>query len=269
MFAFLTVARFSRAQEGFFSSWEDRVRVTTSDQPAWPVPVVTPSSGLVQLFRTDFARQITPAETTTWNYGNTKGMDIIPWYKTELDIAAPPYIQHNSTAKDGFGDLSMLLKYRIVSANEKNGAYSVSVSLTGTIPTGNYKNGSTNASIAPAIYAGKGFGKFDVQSSLSATLPTGDTAKLGRLVVWNVVAQYKIGKIFWPEIENNATFYHGGSNDGKVQDFVTPGLMVSKIKLMSDLGNRLAFIFGAGEQIATSHYHAYNHGLIFTARLAF
>jgi hypothetical protein len=36
-----------------------------------------------------------------------------PWYKTELDIAAPPYIQHNSTAKDGFGDLSMLLKYRV------------------------------------------------------------------------------------------------------------------------------------------------------------
>jgi len=27
-------------------------------------------------------------------------MDIIPWYKTELDIAVPPYIQHNSTAKD-------------------------------------------------------------------------------------------------------------------------------------------------------------------------
>jgi len=269
VFTFLAFACFSHAQEGFFSSWEDRVRATTAEQPAWPVPVVTPSSGLVQLFRTDFVRQVTPAETTTWNYGNTKGVDIIPWYKTEFDIAAPPYIQHNSTAKDGFGDLSMLLKYRVISANEKNGAYSVSVSLTGTIPTGSYKNGSTDASIAPTIYGGKGFGRFDVQSSLSATLPAGDTAKLGRPVVWNVVAQYKLAKIFWPEIENNATFYHGGSNDGKVQAFVTPGLMVSKIKLKSNPGNRLALIFGAGEQIATSHYHAYNHGLIFTARLAF
>jgi hypothetical protein len=45
-------------------------------------------------------------------------------------------------------------------------------------------------------YAGKGFGKFDVQSSLSAILPTGDTAKLGRLVVWNVVAQYRVGELF-------------------------------------------------------------------------
>ena len=106
-----------------------------------------------------------------------------------------------------------------------------------------------------------------MQSSLSATLPTGDTAKLGGPVVWNVVAQYKIGKILWPEIENNATFYYGGSNDGRVQDFVPPGLMVSKIKLMSDPENRLALIFGAGEQIATSRYHAYNHGLIFTARM--
>src|ERR1051326_3095307 len=119
VFMFLAFARTSHAQEGFFSSWEDRVRATVAEQPSWPVPVVTPSSGLVQLFRTDFVRQISPVETTTWNYGNTKGIDIIPWYKTELDIAAPPYIHHNSTVKDGFGDLSMLLKYRVISANEK------------------------------------------------------------------------------------------------------------------------------------------------------
>jgi hypothetical protein len=65
-------ARLSGAQERFFSSWEGRVRATIADQPAWPVPVVTPSSGLVQLFRTDLVRQITAAETTTRNYGNTK-----------------------------------------------------------------------------------------------------------------------------------------------------------------------------------------------------
>jgi len=64
-FTFLAFARFLRAQEGFFSSWEERVRATTAEQPAWPVPVVTPSSGLVQLFRTDLVRQITPSETTT------------------------------------------------------------------------------------------------------------------------------------------------------------------------------------------------------------
>ena len=77
-------------------------------QPAWPVPVVTASSGLVQLFRTDIVRQITSAGTTTWNYGNSKGLNIVPWYNVELDLAVPPYIQHNSSAQDGFGDFSMV-----------------------------------------------------------------------------------------------------------------------------------------------------------------
>jgi len=83
------------------------------------------------------------------------------------------------------------------------------------------------------------------------------------------VGQYRVGKFFWPEIENNATFYHGGANDGRVQNFVTPGLMVSKFKLEHDPLNRLALVFGGGMQIATTHFHTYNHGLIFTTRMLF
>ncbi|HLJ26509.1 MAG TPA: hypothetical protein VKY85_07350 [Candidatus Angelobacter sp.] len=269
MFAVLALPPFVHAQDGFFASWENRVRTTSAEQPGWAVPLVTPSSGIVQLFRSDFVRQITPSESTTWNYGNSKGLDIIPWYQTELDVAVPPYIQHNSAAQDGFGDFMMLLKYRIVSADEQHGAYSVSASVAGTIPSGSYKNGSTDATIVPTIYGGKGFGRFDVQSSLSVTLPAADTAKLGRPVGWNVVAQYRIGKMFWPEVESNAMYFHGGPNDGKTQDFVTPGLMVSKIKLSREATNRLAIVFGIGEQIATSHFHTYNHALILTYRIAF
>ena len=62
-----------------------------------------------------------------------------------------------------------------------------------------------------------------MQSSLGAVLPTGHTDQIGRPLNWNVVAQYRIGKVFWPEIENNATFFHGGPNDGRVQNFITPG----------------------------------------------
>jgi hypothetical protein len=269
MIALLALASFAYAQDGFLSSWEDRVRTTLAEQPAWPTPLVTANSGLVQLFRTDFVRQITPTEITTWNYGNGKGLDIIPWYKTEFDITVPPYIQHNSPAiKDGFGDLSMLLKYRILSDNETH-PYSISASLGGTIPTGSYTNGSTAGTISPTLYGGKGFRKLDVQSTVGMALPTGFTSKLGRPVSWNSVAQYKVGKIFWPEIENNATYFHGGPHDGKTQDFVTPGLMLSRFKLEHDARNRLSLTFGAGEQIAVSHYHGYNHGLIFTSRLAF
>ena len=265
----LVLASFAHAQDGFFSSWEDRTRSTLAAQPAWPTPLVTANSELVQLVRSDLVRQITPTEITAWNYGNSKGLDIIPWYKTEFDVTVPPYIDHNSrTTKDGFGDVSLLLKYRILADGETH-PYSMSVSAGGTIPTGNHANGSRTGTIAPTVYGGKGFRRLDVQSSVGETLPTGYTAKLGRPLAWNSVAQYKLGKFFWPEVENNATYFHGGPHAGKTQDFVTPGLILSKFKLEHDASNRLSLTFGAGEQIAVSQYHSYNHGLVFTSRLAF
>jgi hypothetical protein len=69
------------------------------------------------------------------------------------------------------------------------------------------------------------------------------------------VGQYHAGKWFWPEIESNATFYHGGANDGRVQNFVTPGLMLSKFKLEHDERNRLALVFGGGMQIVDAISH--------------
>jgi hypothetical protein len=230
---------------------------------------VTASSGLLQVARTDFARQITPAGTDTWNYGNTKGISLVPWYNVEFDVLAPPYIQHNSTAKDGAGDFSMLLKYRLAAGNSEHGDYSLSFSVAGTLPTGSYNNGSLAATIAPTLCAGKGFRRFDVQSTLAAVLPADDATKLGRPVLWNAVGQYHVWKWFWPEIENNATFYHGGAHDGQTQNFITPGLMLSKFKLERDPRNRLAFLFGGGMQIATSQFHTYNHGLALTTRLLF
>lgn len=268
--AMLSDSEWCAAQsEGFFASWENRVRDTLAQQPSWPIPVVTASSGLLQVARTDFVRQIAPAGTDTWNYGNSKGVNIVPWYKVEFDVLLPPYIQHNSKAQDGFGDASLLLKYRVAAANEESGNYSVSLSLGGTMPTGEYKNGNLAATISPSLCAGKGFGKFDMQSTLGAVLPADDTTKMGRVVAWNTVAQYRIGKFFWPEIESNATFYHGGPNDSRVQHFITPGVMVSKFKLERDPRNRLALMFGGGMQIATTQFHTYNHGLALTARMQF
>ena len=257
------------AQEGAMASWEDRVSQTAAQQPTWAVPAITPPSGLTQLVRADFMRLSMPIGTTTWNYGNSKGLNLVPWYRTELDVAVPPYLQHNSTAADGFGDFALLLKYRIASGNEQHGAYSLSASIGGTIPTGSYKNGSPEAALIPAIYAGKGFRRFDVQSSLSATLPAADAAKLGRALTWNVVGQFHIAKLFWPEIENSSSFFHGGANDGRKQNFIAPGIMVSKIKLGNAPGGHKALILGAAEQIATTHFHLYKHALVLSTRMAF
>ncbi len=257
-------------QSNFFSSWEARVRSTSSQQPSWAVPVFTPSSGLVQLVRADIMRQYTPTHTTTWNYGGSKGLALIPWYRTEIDFLPPPYIQHNTpTAADGAGDLSTLLKYRLLGANEKHGAYALSAGIAATAPTGSYKNGAADGTIAPTIYLGKGFRSLDVQTAVSESLPTGHTRTLGRPIAWNSVLQVKVGKIFWPEFEMNTAFFRGGSNDGRIQSFASPGLMISKIKLVHDPLNRLALVFGAGEQIAVSRFHSYNHALSFTTRIVF
>lgn len=255
--------------EGFYSRWEARTNAIQSKQPGWAVPLVTTYTGLFQVVRTDILRQTTPALTHTWNFDNSKGVNLILSNRTEVAINLPPYIEHNSTAKDGAGDMSFLGKVRIASGNAQHGAYTLCAFAIATIPTGSYKNGSTDASIAPSLGAGKGFGRFDVQSTIGATLPTGNPAiaAAGRPIVWNTAAQVHVAKLFWPEVESNATFFKGGTNDRKMQEFITPGLLVGKCGLHPSVpGSRPGLAFGAGMQIAASHFHAYNHGLVLTVR---
>ena len=257
------------AQTGFFKAWEERVRATSARQPAWPVPVVAPSSVIVQLARVDFLHQYTSTHTETWNYDNGKGVNLIPFARTEFDINLPPYIQHNAPkVKDGAGDVSFVAKYRMFAANE-GGNYSTAVQVAFSVPTGSYKNGTAASTVTPTVVAGKGFGKFDIQSAIGGVLPMSSALAIGRTISWNTVAQYKVGKYFWPELEANASYYHGGPNDGKNQTFLTPGLIVSKIKLRKDPKDRLGLVLGTGMQIATSHFHSYNHGLVLTGRLTF
>lgn len=254
----------------FVKAWEKRVRLTSSQQPGWAVPVFAPSSGLVQLIRFDAVRQLTPTHTATWNIDGGKGFNFIPWYKTEFDVNLPPFFLHNARGNiDGPGDFSMLLKYRFLGANETRGNYNVSAAIAGSAPTGSYKNGSADGAITPTVFVGKGIRSFDVQSSAAITLPTGHTAAVGRPIAWNTAFQDRVNRIFWPEVEINSTFFRGGPHDGKTQTFISPGFEVSKIKLTANETSRLAIVFGAGEQIAVTHYHAYNHALSFTSRLVF
>jgi hypothetical protein len=268
----LTATSTSSKSGNFYARWSAQTNAIQAKQPAWAVPLVTTYTGLFQVVRTDVLRQIAPARTDTWNFDNSKGVNFITPGNLEFDIDLPPYIEHNSAAVDGWGDFSFLAKYRIASGNPEHGTYNLSVWALTTVPTGQAKNGSTNASVQPNLGVGKGFGRMDIQSALGATLPTGTpaTTTAGRPVVWNAVMQYRIGKVFWPELESNATFYKGGTNDGKTQEFVTPGMIVGRCALRpAEKQSRPGLAFGAGMQIATSHYHAYNHSLILTARWIF
>ena len=259
------------AQDNFFEKWQARATATQAKQPSWPPPLISPYPMLIQVFRADFTRQITPTLTDTWNYGSGRGLNLIPGFNSEVDVYYAPYLQHNTPkVKDGFGDVGFLYKYRILSRNEKEGNYMLSAQLTATIPTGSHTNGSPDSAVSPTLLSGKGFGKFDIISCLGGTLPTEETNKVGRSIGWNTTAQYHISKYVWPQLESNATYFFAGKNDGKKQNFLTPGIVFSKFKLRpSDETSRVGVAFGAGMQIATSQFHTYNHDLAFTSRLIF
>jgi hypothetical protein len=145
------------AQSNFFQTWEARVRATSAKQPAWPVPVVSPSSTIVQLARTDFVRQYTSTHTLTWIYDNGKGVNFIPFARTEFDINLPPCIQHDTPkAADSAGDFSMIAKYRLFAGDNEKGNYSTLAQLAFSVPTGSYKNGTGVSTITPTVVLGKG-----------------------------------------------------------------------------------------------------------------
>ena len=84
------------SQDNFFAKWEARTSATQAKQPSWPPPLVSPYPMLIQVFRADFTRQITPTLTSTWNYGASRGLNLIPGFNSEFDFYYPPYIQHNT-----------------------------------------------------------------------------------------------------------------------------------------------------------------------------
>ncbi len=253
-------------QSSFTARWLAHVSSTQAAQPHWVTPIVLVTPRLEQEFRADFVRQLTADQQQVWVLDNGKGLELIPARHIELLFNLPPYQQHSAAnLQDGLGDVSFLMKYRILSANEKSGNYILTAYMGGSVPTGTYKNGAASAQVLPSLGGGKGWGNFDLESTLGGTLPVDSTQVVGRSVIWNTVAQYHTHKFFWPELESNATYFYGGPNDGKRQIFFLPGLMFGRFPLH----NRIGATFGAGMQIATSHDHLYNHALILTGRIPF
>ncbi|HXR38002.1 MAG TPA: hypothetical protein VN776_02875 [Terracidiphilus sp.] len=261
----------------FIERYQARVSATQAEQPHWITPLVLVTPRLEQEFRTDFVHQYNTKRFAVWNYGNGKGLELIPERHTEILINVPPFFNRSNGEQDGFGDISFVAKGRIYARNEERGNAIVTAFLNGSIPTGKNGNGSCCAVVTPTLAMGKGFGHVDFITTAGGTLPVTNVVGLGHSIVWNSVAQYRVGKkgaarFFWPELESNATFYKGGPNDGKNSDFVTPGLVVGRIPLSHDArGNpgRLGLTFGVGQQIAVTHFHTYNHATVITMRMPF
>ena len=252
-------------QNDWVHSWLRMVDRTRAEQPHYVAPLVTTHVLLVQQYRFDSSWQTNSNGSHTDNYGNGRGLEIIPNSRLEVQIAPPPYIVHNDKVVDGSGDTSLFVKFRALSAPEKEGDYFIGAFLGASLPSGSSPNGLGHAQLSPMLAAAKGWRSFDVQNTLSGNLPTSGTDLLGRSFLWNTAFQYRVKGIIWPMIEQNSTFFSGGPNDGKKETFLTPGVVVGNFPI----AERLHLGMGVGVQIAATSFHTYDHHWIWSVRLPF
>jgi hypothetical protein len=251
--------------EGWLDRWMHTVDDARASQPHYPAPIVTTHVVLVEQYRYDMSRQRDANGTVTGNFGASRGLEIIPTTRLEIGISPPPYLTHQSSVPDGFGDTSFQVKYRAFSAPEGKGDYFVGVFVAGSFPTGTAPNGAAHGILFPTLAAAKGIGPVDIQTTLAAGLPASGTDVLGRTIASNTAVTYRIKGKVWPMLELNSTSWSGGTQDGKKEVFLTPGIVVGTFPV----AERLHVGFGAGMQIAVSDFRRYNHRFIASVRLPF
>ncbi len=255
-----------KRKRGLFHSWLHMADQAQATQPGWLSPLATMSGRLKQEFRFDIFDQPSPNGNRTYQFGGGKGLEFITSPRTQLLLGVPTYTLVSSNGPPGgFGDLPLMLKVRLASAERGEGNYLLTLILGATVPTGSRRYGVGDAILTPALAFGNGWRRFDVQSTLGANLPAGSTAKLGRQLQWNTAFQYQSAWKLWPELEVNSTFYKTGPHAGNKQIFLTPGLGFGRVRV----GGRLHFSTAAGMQIAATRFHTYNHRWIFSERFSF
>ena len=256
---------------GFLDEWFANSDAAKEAQPHWMTPVVTVTPRLEQEYRYDQTWQNRPKSVDITNYGGGKGLELIPTANTELIIGTPAYMTRNTPkgTVSGWADETLLLKYRVLSANEEHGNYIVTGFLGVSVPSGSDAFTNHDTIVTPTIAAGKGWGTrtagFDVQSTLGIAIPTGDKRTLGMPMVWNTALQAHILEKLWPEIEATYVYFKDGPNDGKHQLALAVGVVLGRFELT----RRARLIVGGGYQKTVSSFHTFNHAWLLTARVAF
>ena len=254
------------SDRGLWHSWLRMAAEAEASQPDWLSPLATTSGRLKQELRYDVFDQPSPNGNRTYQLGGGKGLEFIASPRTQLLVGVPSYtVVSPNGAAAGFGDLPLMLKFRMASAERSEGNYLVTLILGATAPTGSHRYGADDAVLSGTLAVGKGWRKFDVQSAFGANLPAGDIAKLGRQLLWNTAFQYEAAWKLWPELEVNSTFYETGPHAGDKQVFLTPGFGFGRVRV----GGRFRFSSAAGMQIAAIAFHTYNHRCIFSERFSF
>lgn len=268
LFACLYWHGVASAQQSFKERFFAHNSAMAARQPTWPTPLVESEPRLTQYYRFAFSNQYTSTGTQTVNYGNGRGGGILAFNRVEIDWFPPAYVQHNSSAEDGFSDTTALVKYRISSGNAEGGNYIVTALLGHSFASSPH-NGALTDVWSPTLAGGIGFLRhFDVETSLGGTMPTGKIATQGRTIAWSALVHDHVTQHVWLELENNATYIFAGPHDGMMQNFITPGAFY--VVKSRDVGPiHPIFTFAEGMQIATSGFHTYNHNLISEMRILF
>jgi hypothetical protein len=259
----------------WFAHWEDRVHQAQASQPHWITPLVTVTPRLEQEIRYDQLGESMGNGALTNVFDGGKGLELIPTTTNEVIFNAPPYLERfNKKPASGLNDWPFLLiKQRFLSANEENGNYIVTGFFSVQAPAGVAAFSNNAWVITPTLAAGKGWGRFDIQGTLGAPIPLENESKIGIQVATNIALQYHLGELFWPELEFNSTYWVDGPRGGKTQLFITPGLIVGRIKM----GSGYKLILGGGYQIAVAPKlnltpvltPLYNTAYVLTARVTF
>ncbi len=270
----LTMLATAASADDYFDHWYDRVAEAQSSQPHWMTPLVTVTPRLEQEFRYDQYWEHTGPGGDVNSFDAGKGLELIPTTTNEIIVNLPPYIERtNKNVASGWGDWPVLLvKQRLLSANEDDGNYIVSAFLGVQAPVGATPLTNHAWVITPTLAIGKGWGDFDVQATIGAQLPTSRQDAIGTAIATNLALQYHWGTYFWPEFELNDTTWSGGPRNGLNQLFATAGLILGRFQVTDNA----RLIVGGGYQfalsprlVATPLTPAYDHNYVLSVRLAF
>ena len=144
-------------------------------------PLVTVTPRLEQEFRYDQYWQHLGNGANIDQYDSGKGLELIPTSTNEVLLNLPPYLDRSiRKPAQGWNDWQFLVvKQRLLSANEQDGNYIVTAFLGVQAPTGDAAFTNHAWVITPTIAGGKGFGDFDIQSTLSVALPASHGSTIG------------------------------------------------------------------------------------------
>jgi hypothetical protein len=262
----------------YFDNFFANATAARAQQPAWSSPLITTTSLLEDRVRVDVSQQTTGTGQNVTTLDSGKGVDLIVGPSQEIQFAAAPYIIKSDTSK-GTGNLAgwndwpiFRFKQRLLSSPADQGNYILSAWIQIQIPTGQGKLTGHAFTVLPTIGGGKGWGDFDVQATIGASLPTAHVDKIGDSIVGNIAFQYRIMRVFWPQIEFSWNYYADGPRGGLSQLYVTPGIVIGRLPISKTLNAT----FGVGyESALTPSFRAkpltpsFNHGVVATTRISF